>query len=157
LTIVEDFRSQAQFSSETKQGHEANVLTVRGLVVFAVGLVATICSSAAVVGLVMKGFSSEVGGLRALAPPRFADEAGLFPAPRIQANPDVELVTVRKEELGRLNGYGWVDKKSGVAHIPIDRAIDILAKSGLPRVEAKVAEPGVAVPAANPTKQDQKP
>jgi len=134
---------------------------VRGLVVFAGLLVATLILSGVVVGLVMWGFSREAGGLRALAPPRFADDSGLFPAPRIQPNPDVELVTVKKEELDRLNGYGWVDQKARVAHIPIDRAIDILAKTGLPRVEAKPVEPGgTALPAAppsTPTKQDPKP
>ena len=41
-----------------------------------------------------------------------------------------------QEELGQLNGYGWVDRKAGIAHIPIERAIDILATTGLPRVAA---------------------
>jgi hypothetical protein len=158
---VDDYRSQAQFSSETQQGHEGNVLSVRSLVVFAVGLVATVILSGGIVGLVMSGFSGEVKGLRALAPPRFEDKSGLFPNPRIQANPDVELEIVKQEEFGRLNGYGWVDKKAGVAHIPIDRAIDILAKTGLPRVEAKAVEPvGAAPPAtppSTPTKQEPKP
>jgi len=161
LRIVADYRPQAQFTGETKTGHEPNVLVVRGLVVFAVGLVAMVILSGAAVGLVMWGFSREAGGLRALAPPRFADDSGQFPAPRIQPNPDVELVKVKQEELGRLNGYGWVDKKAGVAHIPIDRAIDILAKTGLPRVEAKPVEPGEkappALPPSNPTKQDTRP
>ena len=39
---------------------------------------------------------------------------------------------MKAEDLGRLNTYGWVDRKAGVAHIPVDRAIDILAKRGLP-------------------------
>jgi hypothetical protein len=161
LKIVEDYRPQAQFTGETRTGHEANVLVVRGLVAFAVGLIAVVVLSGWIVGLVMWGFSREVGGLRALAPPRFADDSGLFPAPRLQANPDVELVTVKTEELGRLSGYGWVDKKAGVAHIPIDRAIDILTKTGLPRVEAKPVEPGgtatPAPPLSTPTKPERKP
>jgi hypothetical protein len=161
LRIVEDYRPQAQFTAGTQQGHEPNVLMVRGLVVFAGLLVATVIVSGVVVGLVIWGFSREARGLRALAPPRFADDSGLFPAPRLQPNPDVELVTVKKEELARLNGYGWVDKKAGVAHIPIERAIDILAKSGLPLVEAKAVETGgaasPATPPSTPTKQDPKP
>jgi hypothetical protein len=158
---VDDYRAQAQFTGETKTAHEPNVLVVRGLVVFAVGLVATVILSGAAVGLVIWGFSLEVKGLRALTPARFADDSGLFPPPRIESNPDVELVKVKKEELGRLNGYGWVDKKAGVAHIPIDRAIDILAKTGLPRVEAKPVEPGgpapPAPPPSTPTKPERKP
>jgi hypothetical protein len=161
LSIVEDYRPQAQFTGATQTGHEANVLTVRAVVGFAVGLIFMVILSGGIVRLVMQGFYREADGLRAMAPPRFEDKSGLFPAPRLQVNPDVELVTVKKEDLDRLNGYGWIDKKAGVAHIPIDRAIDILTKTGLPRIEPKAVEPGGAAPAAplssTPKKQDPKP
>jgi hypothetical protein len=39
---------------------------------------------------------------------------------------------MKTEDLERLSHYGWVDRAAGIAHIPIDRAIDILAKRGLP-------------------------
>ncbi|HEX5081478.1 MAG TPA: hypothetical protein VFY40_05500, partial [Blastocatellia bacterium] len=29
------------------------------------------------------------------------------------------------------NSYGWVDKSAGIAHIPIDRAKDLIADKGL--------------------------
>jgi len=32
----------------------------------------------------------------------------------------------------QLNSYGWVDQQAGVAHIPIDRAMDLLVQQGLP-------------------------
>jgi hypothetical protein len=32
----------------------------------------------------------------------------------------------RREQLKRLNGYGWVDPNKGIIHVPIDRAIDEL-------------------------------
>jgi hypothetical protein len=38
---------------------------------------------------------------------------------------------MKKDVLSRLNGYGWVDRQAGVAHIPIDRAIEIVGRSGL--------------------------
>ncbi len=47
-----------------------------------------------------------------------------------------------REERARVSSYGWIDKKAGIAHIPVDRAIDILAKKGLPRVAAKPPTPG---------------
>ena len=49
---------------------------------------------------------------------------------------------MKTEDLGRLNNYGWIDRKAGVAHIPIDRAIDILAKKGLPTPEERGVKPG---------------
>lgn len=60
------------------------------------------------------------------------DPAATFPQPRLQPDPaaDLNKFRVREEEL--LNSYGWVNKAAGKVHIPIDRAIDILAKTGLP-------------------------
>lgn len=34
----------------------------------------------------------------------------------------------RAARLERLRSYGWVDRPGGVAHIPIDRAMDLVAK-----------------------------
>ncbi len=90
-----DYQSQAQFPSGTQQAHEANVLEVPSLVKFAIGLVALIILSAGCVRAVMWYFSREVTQLQALTPPRFKDESGLFPAPQLQANPDVELVILK--------------------------------------------------------------
>jgi hypothetical protein len=39
----------------------------------------------------------------------------------------------------QLQFYGWVDEKSGVAHIPIDKAKELLVKQGLPVREGAVA------------------
>jgi mono/diheme cytochrome c family protein len=42
-----------------------------------------------------------------------------------------QLAAHRAQQLAQLNGYGWVDQEAGVARIPISRAIDLLAESGL--------------------------
>ena len=34
----------------------------------------------------------------------------------------------REAKLERLGSFGWVDRSAGVAHIPIDRAMDLFAK-----------------------------
>ena len=31
-----------------------------------------------------------------------------------------------------MKSYGWIDRKAGLAHIPIERAIEIIARSGIP-------------------------
>ena len=51
---------------------------------------------------------------------------------------------MKAEELRRLNGYGWVDRKAGIAHIPIDRAMDIVATTGLPQGRRSRARRGRA-------------
>ncbi len=38
----------------------------------------------------------------------------------------------RDREAAELESYGWIDRKSGIVRIPIDRAMDLLAQRGLP-------------------------
>jgi len=46
--------------------------------------------------------------------------------------PRVELKQLVDDENAILNNYGWVDPSAGTVRIPIDQAIDIVAKKGLP-------------------------
>lgn len=56
----------------------------------------------------------------------------LPPEPRLQTTPQADLRGIRAAEEARLKSYGWVDRGTGVAHIPIERAIEILTEKGLP-------------------------
>ena len=81
----------------------------------------------------MKDFSREEKPLESLAPPRFAGRLRrTFPRRDFRPTQPIELAKMKAEDLGVLNGYGWVDRKAGIAHIPIDRAIDIVAEKGFP-------------------------
>lgn len=55
-----------------------------------------------------------------------------FPEPRLEDNERTELNDFRYQEEEHLNSYGWVDQNAGVAHIPIDRAMQLIAERGLP-------------------------
>jgi hypothetical protein len=61
--------------------------------------------------------------------------------PRLQARPEQELARMRAEDAVRLNGWGWVSRGSGVAHVPVDRAIDAVAAAGQLPDFAGPAEP----------------
>lgn len=52
------------------------------------------------------------------------------PAPRLQAEPRGDLEKMRAGEDETLHGYGWVDRKAGRVRIPIERAMELVAKSG---------------------------
>ncbi len=54
------------------------------------------------------------------------------PEPRLQQTPGAALVRMHENEKVALESYGWVDKNSGVVHIPIDRAMDLVLEKGLP-------------------------
>jgi hypothetical protein len=136
--------------------HEADVVPVRRFVLFATGLVVMMIVVAAILTLVMKGFFREEQRLRLLIPPRFAGDSGEWLGPALQANPPADLAKLKEEEQTRLNSYGWVDREAGVAHIPIARAIDILARTGLPKTPPRPVEaiaPGLDKPPSASTKK----
>jgi hypothetical protein len=78
------------------------------------------------------------------------------PTPRLQAlpwerdgewaPPRVDLYEFRAAEDLRLHGYGWIDRDAGIVHIPIERAIEILARRGLPSRPETAGEAGPVVP-----------
>lgn len=47
------------------------------------------------------------------------------PEPHLRPKPENELRQHLEEKRQRLTGYGWVDRESGVAHIPIDQAMEL--------------------------------
>jgi hypothetical protein len=64
--------------------------------------------------------------------------------PKLQAHPEVELEAYLARERRKLSTYGWVDRSRGVVRIPIERAMELIVRDGLPKwepVEAKLPEP----------------
>ncbi|HMH02043.1 MAG TPA: hypothetical protein VK555_11540 [Terriglobales bacterium] len=55
-----------------------------------------------------------------------------FPQPRLETNERLEINDFRLQEEKDLNSYGWIDQKAGIARIPIERAMQLLAQRGLP-------------------------
>ncbi len=65
-----------------------------------------------------------------------------FPQPRLESDETTEINAFRMQEEQTLNSYGWVDQPAGVARIPIDRAMALLAQRGLPtKPQAGVVPP----------------
>ncbi|HEX7230201.1 MAG TPA: hypothetical protein VF452_07395 [Candidatus Binatia bacterium] len=54
------------------------------------------------------------------------------PEPRLLTRPGAELAAMRAEEDQVLTSYGWIDRERGIVRLPINRAIELLAKEGLP-------------------------
>jgi hypothetical protein len=47
----------------------------------------------------------------------------------------------REKRQERLRSYGWVSRDAGVAHMPIDRAMELVVKGARPRAPAPGAPP----------------
>lgn len=71
------------------------------------------------------------------------------PLPRLQVQPVRHWREFRSAEMERLATYGWMDRTSGVVHIPIDRAMDLVAERGIgplaPLVPPPAPTPGAEV------------
>lgn len=65
--------------------------------------------------------------------------------PRLQPDPPRQKGELRQIEDHLLGTYDWVDPDLGVVRIPIDRAMDVLARRGLPE---KTGTGAAASPAA---------
>lgn len=118
-----------------RSGHEGTDLSLRPIIGFGIGLVVMVVFVYVVLGLFMRMFVRESKESQALRPPLFADDRGQFPPPRNQANPKIDIAEVRRRDREQLETYGWIDREKGIARIPIDRALDILAETGLPKVK----------------------
>jgi len=72
--------------------------------------------------------------------------AGEPVGPRLVVSEPKALAVFRARENALLGSYAWVEKDRGIARIPIDEAMRIVAERGLPAFP--VAEAGAAKPAA---------
>jgi len=69
--------------------------------------------------------------------PRLQGSTPLQLDPRVHdafdLNPRLDLRQMRQNEDAFLNHYGWIDPDHGIVHVPIDKALDIVAQTGLPK------------------------
>jgi hypothetical protein len=70
------------------------------------------------------------------------DPTRRFPKPTLQSDDVVDLAKMRSDEDEILSTYGWVDQKNGVARIPIDEAMKMVAQQGLPARPQQLAPQG---------------
>jgi hypothetical protein len=116
-------------------GHETTDINVWAVAKFAIGLVIVCVVSIVLLFGLLKFFQSreETSLANTVEPTK------LFPQPQLQKTPIPDLKAIRAEEDKLLNGYAWVDQPKGVVRIPVERAIEVLAKRGLPSRGAAAA------------------
>lgn len=61
-------------------------------------------------------------------PVRLAEQP---PAPRLQIDPRADLAALTAAKNAQLSSYDWTDRTKRIAHIPIDRAMQLVAQRGL--------------------------
>ena len=121
--------------------HEHSDVNIRALLMFCLGLVVV----TAVVQVAMWGlfvvFERQAVQNDPVLSPLMLPAGELPPEPRLLTDEPANLRQIKSEEQRILQGFGWVDQKSGVARIPIDDAKKKLLHGGLPvRVDGAVHE-----------------
>ena len=121
-------------------GHETSDANVRAIVAVGIGLVALL--GIVLVALTALEASYTQRPLSLTAPPGLEPlpTPQLPPEPRLETEPGQQLSQYRAQQEQRLSSYGWVDRPNGIVHIPIDRAIEVLAQRGLPARPATEAQ-----------------
>lgn len=65
------------------------------------------------------------------------------PAPLLQTAPQVERANYFAEKARLTGSYGWVDRQAGIARIPVDQAMQLMAARA---AQEKQASPGKEAP-----------
>lgn len=119
-----------EYKPSREEGYERRDANVRVLLQFGFWLAVILV----VVSFAMRWTFNFLSAKSPTGPPPtpFENARVLPPQPRLQVEPHQDLKTYCAQQLGNLNGYGWVDQQNGVVRIPIDQAMDKLAREGLP-------------------------
>jgi hypothetical protein len=116
---------------DPQPGYELSDLRPGYIALFGIALTAVIVAATVVASLLIHFKAAEFS--RQETPlPRLAQEREATPGPRLQVGANKDLRQMRAGEDAVLNSYEWVDKTSGSVRIPIERAMEIVAKKGLP-------------------------
>ena len=72
-----------------------------------------------------------------------------FPEPRLQIAPRDDLIHLENAQRATLSSYGWIDQAHGVARIPIDEAMRIVAARGAQAYDPPTPPNGTGSPSPN--------
>jgi hypothetical protein len=143
-------------SGETKprehslaRGHEERDVSFRPIVLAALGLAVLILVSVAAMRLLfVYNLDREARRSPPANPLAAASGPRLPPEPRLLPKPIEQLQQLRAEEKQTLETYGWVDRSKGIVRIPVERAMELVARKGLPDTGTVPRQPGAASGAA---------
>jgi hypothetical protein len=113
------------------RGHELRDANVRAVTMFGIGLAVL----TGIVLLLMVWLQDFLNAQKVKSEPPvspLAAQRPLPPGPRLQVVPEKELAQLHAMEDSLLHQYGWVIREANVVRIPIDSAIALVARRGLP-------------------------
>jgi hypothetical protein len=150
---VQDDTPQPASAEALAAGHQIDHVRIDSIVRFAVGLVVSVALVFGAVGGLLWYFAGLDRQTAEDRSPLMDLTAGQFPPPRLQERPRDNLIQYRAEIEAKANSYGWVDQGAGVARIPIDRALEIVATKKMLKSRAAGGAAAGAEPPAPPAEE----
>jgi hypothetical protein len=110
--------------------YETRDANVRGVIGFLVGLSLMLVFTALVCWGMFKYFSVSQASRATVSP--FSETRQLPTGPQLQVNPRQDFLRFRAEQEHALESYSWESREDGTVRVPIERAMEMLLKQGLP-------------------------
>ncbi len=134
-----------QVSTTREPLHETGEPSIRPLTYFLVGLGAAIVAVCVIIGaffFILNATINEKPIER-----RTADSsATTVTQPPLQVLPRADIDAIRERDETALHTTAWIDRERGLARVPIEAAMVVVAKSGLPKWPPAAAEPANGEP-----------
>jgi hypothetical protein len=128
-------------------GYETRDANTAGVFEFLAGLAVAL----AITGLVCWGmfrFFSAHMAIPAATDSPFANTRQLPLGPQLQVNPREDWLRFRDEQQKSLETLSWQNRSAGTVRVPIEEAMDLLVKKGVPVEGAPESKPAAAANAA---------
>ncbi|MEO5930662.1 MAG: hypothetical protein ABIR47_12070 [Candidatus Kapaibacterium sp.] len=139
--IVTETQPQGVSYDPIAHAHERTDIDARSILM-SIAILGGVCIAVALAMWGMFHVLAASAEKRDVAPSPVADRNIIPPEPRLQAEPRLDMQEMRAHTDSVINSYGWVDRRSGVVRIPIDKAIDMVVAKGLHRPAPKSVSPG---------------
>src|ERR1700730_1072619 len=111
-------------------GYETRDANPRGVFGFLIVLSIVLVFTAIVCWGMFKYFSASRASLTHTSP--FSNMRQLPAGPQLQVHPRQDLLNFRAQQEHALESYSWENKEDGTVRMPIERAMEMLLKQGLP-------------------------
>jgi hypothetical protein len=116
-----------------RRGHEFADVNARALAWSALAVVLTMIVCAYIAYALIGALAPDPQDLRAFGQrPAQIPAASSAPSRGLPSTPIEGSGALARKQEALLHGYGWVDEEAGIVHIPIERAMKLIATGGLP-------------------------
>jgi mono/diheme cytochrome c family protein len=130
-------------NSGNSPGYETRDANTGGVYNFLVAMAVTLVITGLVCWGMFRYFSAHYVDQPASDSP-FADTRQLPLGPQLQVNPREDWKKFREEQDKTLETYAWENRSAGTARVPIEVAMDLLVKKGVPVQGMTQAQPAEA-------------